>query len=209
LRSPEANYLSGPDDIYVSPNQIRRLGLRTGDTVEGPIRAPKEGGLGQVCGLFGLNSTGIETCQHSNDYSAFPLPSAWWCSCRPHQWLHTSDSRTYSVKPRSHAHRPLSSLSLSSRYSVIVSSRCMTVTADWALTNNLLLLCCHRLPARTKAGRPDRALSSSAPVVHPARLLDNCTKTTSLSQAPFPQDKNGLSVLQCPHFCSTLKTTLS
>jgi transcription termination factor Rho len=43
LRSPEANYLPGPDDIYVSPNQIRRFALRTGDTVEGVIRAPKEG----------------------------------------------------------------------------------------------------------------------------------------------------------------------
>lgn len=43
LRSPEANYLAGPDDIYVSPSQIRRFGLRTGDTVEGPIRAPKDG----------------------------------------------------------------------------------------------------------------------------------------------------------------------
>tara|TARA_Y100001960_G_scaffold333145_1_gene436749 strand:+ start:961 stop:2217 length:1257 start_codon:yes stop_codon:yes gene_type:complete len=43
LRSPEANYLPGPDDIYVSPSQIRRFALRTGDTVTGPIRAPKEG----------------------------------------------------------------------------------------------------------------------------------------------------------------------
>src|SRR5665647_188115 len=43
LRSPESNYLSGPDDIYVSPSQIRRFGLRTGDTVEGQIRSPKEG----------------------------------------------------------------------------------------------------------------------------------------------------------------------
>jgi len=43
LRSPEANYLPGPDDIYVSPLQIRRHGLRTGDTVEGPIRSPREG----------------------------------------------------------------------------------------------------------------------------------------------------------------------
>ena len=43
LRSPEANYLPGSDDIYVSPNQIRRFSLRTGDTVEGEIRAPKEG----------------------------------------------------------------------------------------------------------------------------------------------------------------------
>ena len=43
LRSPDANYLAGPDDIYVSPSQIRRFGLRTGDTVEGQIRSPKEG----------------------------------------------------------------------------------------------------------------------------------------------------------------------
>ncbi|MGD8325579.1 MAG: transcription termination factor Rho [Sphingomonadales bacterium] len=43
LRAPEANYLPGPDDIYVSPSQIRRFGLRTGDTVEGEIRAPKDG----------------------------------------------------------------------------------------------------------------------------------------------------------------------
>src|SRR5579863_9453042 len=43
LRSPEANYLPGPDDIYVSPTQVRRFGLRTGDSVEGQIRAPKDG----------------------------------------------------------------------------------------------------------------------------------------------------------------------
>ena len=43
LRSPEANYLPGPDDIYVSPSQVRRFGLRTGDTVEGQVRAPKSG----------------------------------------------------------------------------------------------------------------------------------------------------------------------
>jgi transcription termination factor Rho len=43
LRSPEENYLPGPDDIYISPSQVRRFGLRTGDTVSGPIRAPKDG----------------------------------------------------------------------------------------------------------------------------------------------------------------------
>ncbi|MCK6418824.1 MAG: transcription termination factor Rho [Alphaproteobacteria bacterium] len=42
LRSPEENYLPGPDDIYVSPSQVRRFGLRTGDIVEGEIRAPKD-----------------------------------------------------------------------------------------------------------------------------------------------------------------------
>ena len=43
LRSPDANYLAGPDDIYISPNQVRKFGLRTGDTVEGEIREPKDG----------------------------------------------------------------------------------------------------------------------------------------------------------------------
>jgi len=43
LRSPESNYLPGPDDIYVSPSQVRRFALRTGDTVEGEIRSPKDG----------------------------------------------------------------------------------------------------------------------------------------------------------------------
>lgn len=42
LRSPEENYLPGPDDIYVSPSQVRRFGLRTGDSLEGEIRAPKD-----------------------------------------------------------------------------------------------------------------------------------------------------------------------
>ena len=42
LRAIESNYLPGADDIYISPNQIRKFGLRTGDTIEGPIRAPKE-----------------------------------------------------------------------------------------------------------------------------------------------------------------------
>ncbi len=43
LRSPKYNYLSSPDDIYVSPSQIKKFGLKTGDTVSGQIRPPKEG----------------------------------------------------------------------------------------------------------------------------------------------------------------------
>ena len=43
LRSPKSNYLAGPDDIYVNPNQIRKFSLRTGDTVEGQVRAPRDG----------------------------------------------------------------------------------------------------------------------------------------------------------------------
>ncbi|WP_439816640.1 transcription termination factor Rho [Zavarzinia sp. CC-PAN008] len=58
LRSPQANYLPGPDDIYVSPSQIRRFGLRTGDTVEGQIRAPKEGE--RYFALLKVNSINFE-----------------------------------------------------------------------------------------------------------------------------------------------------
>ena len=58
LRSPEANYLPGPDDIYVSPSQIRRFGLRTGDTLEGQIRAPKDGE--RYFALLKLNSINFD-----------------------------------------------------------------------------------------------------------------------------------------------------
>ncbi len=58
LRSPESNYLPGPDDIYVSPSQVRRFGLRTGDTVEGEIRAPKEGE--RYFALLKVNSINFE-----------------------------------------------------------------------------------------------------------------------------------------------------
>ncbi|OHC75584.1 MAG: transcription termination factor Rho [Rhodospirillales bacterium RIFCSPLOWO2_12_FULL_58_28] len=58
LRSPEANYLPGPDDIYVSPSQVRRFSLRTGDTVEGQIRSPKDGE--RYFALLKLNSINFE-----------------------------------------------------------------------------------------------------------------------------------------------------
>src|SRR5690242_16002448 len=58
LRSPEANYLPGPDDIYVSPNQVRRFGLRTGDTVDGQIRSPKDGE--RYFALLKVNSINFE-----------------------------------------------------------------------------------------------------------------------------------------------------
>jgi len=58
LRSPDANYLAGPDDIYVSPSQIRKFGLRTGDTVEGMIRSPKEGE--RYFALLKVNSINFE-----------------------------------------------------------------------------------------------------------------------------------------------------
>ncbi|AOX17988.1 transcription termination factor Rho [Kozakia baliensis] len=58
LRSPEANYLPGPDDIYISPAQVRRFGLRPGDTVEGQIRAPRDGE--RYFSLLKVNSINFE-----------------------------------------------------------------------------------------------------------------------------------------------------
>src|SRR6202451_46365 len=58
LRSPESNYLAGPDDIYVSPSQVRKFNLRTGDTVEGEIRGPKEGE--RYFALLKVNSINFE-----------------------------------------------------------------------------------------------------------------------------------------------------
>ncbi|MGB4101861.1 MAG: transcription termination factor Rho [Alphaproteobacteria bacterium] len=58
LRSPQSNYLPGPDDIYVSPSQVRKFGLRTGDTVEGEIRSPKEGE--RYFALLKVNSINFE-----------------------------------------------------------------------------------------------------------------------------------------------------
>ena len=60
LRSPDANYLPGPDDIYVSPSQIRRFGLRTGDTIEGHIRSPKEGE--RYFALLKVNTLNVSDC---------------------------------------------------------------------------------------------------------------------------------------------------
>ena len=58
LRSPQSNYLPGPDDIYISPSQVRRYALRTGDTVEGQIRAPKDGE--RYFALLKLNTINFE-----------------------------------------------------------------------------------------------------------------------------------------------------
>ncbi|HET6519208.1 MAG TPA: Rho termination factor N-terminal domain-containing protein, partial [Geminicoccaceae bacterium] len=59
LRSPDVNYLAGPDDIYVSPSQIRRFGLRTGDVVDGQVRAPKEGE--RYFALLRINTINFDT----------------------------------------------------------------------------------------------------------------------------------------------------
>ena len=69
LRSPQSNYLPGPDDIYVSPAQVRRFGLRTGDTVEGQIRAPKDGE--RYFALLKVNTVNFEppeALRHRNNF---------------------------------------------------------------------------------------------------------------------------------------------
>ena len=64
LRAIESNYLPGADDIYISPNQIRKFGLRTGDTVEGPIRAPKESE--RYFALLQVNKINFEEPENQN-----------------------------------------------------------------------------------------------------------------------------------------------
>ena len=69
LRAPFYNYLPGPDDIYVSPSQIRRLNLKTGDTIEGPVRSPKEGE--RYFALLKVDMINFETPEKSKDKTLF------------------------------------------------------------------------------------------------------------------------------------------
>ncbi len=69
LRSPDYNYLPGPDDIYVSPAQIRRFGLRTGDTVTGTVRPPKEGE--RYFALLKVDTLNFETAEQGKDKILF------------------------------------------------------------------------------------------------------------------------------------------
>ncbi len=69
LRAMESNYLPGADDIYISPNQIRKFGLRTGDTIEGPIRAPKDGE--RYFALLQVNKINFEVPEKSKHKIAF------------------------------------------------------------------------------------------------------------------------------------------
>ena len=69
LRAPDYNYLPGPDDIYVSPSQIRRLNLHTGDTVEGEVRAPKENE--RYFALLKVDSVNFDPPETSNDKTLF------------------------------------------------------------------------------------------------------------------------------------------
>ena len=69
MRSPDYNYLPGPDDIYVSPPQIRRFGLRTGDTISGTVRPPKDGE--RYFALLKLDSLNHETTEQGKDKLLF------------------------------------------------------------------------------------------------------------------------------------------
>jgi len=69
LRAPDYNYLPGPDDIYVSPSQIRRLSLRTGDTISGQIRSPKEGE--RYFALLKVDSVNYEAPEKNRDKTLF------------------------------------------------------------------------------------------------------------------------------------------
>ncbi len=69
LRAPDFNYLPGPDDIYVSPSQIRRLNLKTGDTVEGPVRSPKDGE--RYFALLKVDKVNFESPEKCRDKTLF------------------------------------------------------------------------------------------------------------------------------------------
>jgi len=69
LRSADESFLAGPDDIYVSPSQIRRFGLRTGDTISGKIRPPKDGE--RYFALLKVDTLNYETPEHAKDKIAF------------------------------------------------------------------------------------------------------------------------------------------
>ena len=74
LRAPDYNYLPGPDDVYVSPSQIRRFGLRTGDTVSGSVRAPKEGE--RYFALLKVEQVNFQTPEHERREGSLRQPDA-------------------------------------------------------------------------------------------------------------------------------------
>jgi transcription termination factor Rho len=69
LRAPESNYLAGPDDIYISPSQIRRFGMRTGDTVSGQVRPPKDGE--RYFALIKVEAVNFDPPEHAKDKVIF------------------------------------------------------------------------------------------------------------------------------------------
>ena len=96
LRSPEANYLPGPDDIYVSPNQIRRFALRTGDTVDGEIRQPKD--AERYFALLKINEINFEAPENARHKVHFDNLTPLY----PDQWLRleVENSESNDLTPR-------------------------------------------------------------------------------------------------------------
>ena len=96
LRSPEANYLPGPDDIYVSPNQIRRFALRTGDTVDGEIRQPKD--AERYFALLKINEINFEAPENARHKVHFDNLTPLY----PDQWLRleVENSESNDMTPR-------------------------------------------------------------------------------------------------------------
>ena len=96
LRSPEANYLPGPDDIYVSPNQIRRFALRTGDTVDGEIRQPKD--AERYFALLKINEINFEAPENARHKVHFDNLTPLY----PDQWLRleVENSESDDMTPR-------------------------------------------------------------------------------------------------------------
>ena len=101
LRSAEANYLPGPDDIYVSPNQIRRFGLRTGDTIEGTIRAPKDGE--RYFALLKVNTINFEDPEASRHQVHFDNLTPLSPTERLRMEMPPSDEPTPAIKSRGEA----------------------------------------------------------------------------------------------------------
>ncbi len=94
LRSPDSNYLPGPDDIYVSPSQIRRFGMRTGDTVTGEIRPPKEGE--RYFALLKVESLNFEAPEAARDKILFDNLTPLYPQRRIR--LETDDHANYSMR---------------------------------------------------------------------------------------------------------------
>ncbi|MFP4003584.1 MAG: transcription termination factor Rho [Alphaproteobacteria bacterium] len=96
LRSPESNYLPGPDDIYVSPSQIRRFSLRTGDTVEGLIRSPKDGE--RYFALLKVNSINFEDPEKTRHKVHFDNLTPLYPDERLHMEITGSDKKDLSSR---------------------------------------------------------------------------------------------------------------
>ena len=98
LRSPDANYLSGPDDIYVSPSQIQKFGLRTGDTVEGPIRSPNPSKGERYFALLKVNKINFEDPENAKHKINFDNLTPLY----PTRWLkmETEDPTIKDLSPR-------------------------------------------------------------------------------------------------------------